>query len=115
MVRTFADRLVAMAPLPRAAALLEAQVKQRLSGIDKARVGARLAVIQLLDSNASGALHALKISDIAQEAMPLALAAERRLLEARALFGLGRIGEALALLDGDGRKEALGLPPRPPS
>ncbi len=109
MVRTFADRLVAMDLLPRATALLEAQVEQRLSGIDKARVGTRLAVIQLLDGNASGALHALKISDIAQEAMPLALAAERRLLEARALFGIGRIGEALALLDGDGRKEALWL------
>jgi hypothetical protein len=107
MVRAFADRLVAMDLLPRAAALLEAQVEQRLFGIEKARVGAQLAVIQLLDNNPAGALRALQISDIARGVIPLTLAAERRLLEARARFGLGRVDEALALLEGDGRKEAL--------
>lgn len=109
MIGWLADRLVQMDLLPRAAALLEAQVEQRLHGLEKSRVGARLAVIQLLDGNAKGALEALEISALPGVRLPGALATERRMLEARALFGVGRTAEALERLEGDSREEALKL------
>lgn len=107
IIGALADRLVQMDLLPRAAALLEAQVEQRLVGLEKARVGARLAVIQLLDGNPAGALRALEMSALPGMRLPGELVTERRTLEARALFGVGRNAEALERLAGDSREEAL--------
>ena len=49
LIRKLADRLVSVDLLGRAAQLLEAQVKFRLKGLEKARVGTQLALVYLLD------------------------------------------------------------------
>ena len=99
MIRGMAERLVQIDLLGRAADLLEQQVKSRLTGIDKGKVGARLAAIRLLDGNPEAALRAL--ADSEDKGYPPELAAERRLLQARALSKAGKPEEALALLKGD--------------
>ena len=58
-VAELADRLVEVDLLDRAAELLESQVRYRLAGPLKARVGARLAVIRLLDRAPDQAMKAL--------------------------------------------------------
>jgi hypothetical protein len=85
--------------LDRAGELLDYQIKNRLSGVDKARVGARLAVVQLLDRKAAVALAALADSDGPN--LPADLTAERRHLQARALAETGDSTAALALLESD--------------
>ncbi len=94
-----ADRLVAVDLLDRAAELLDHQVKNRLKGLEKARVGARLAVIRLMDNRPEPALRALDASAV--ESPPESLAEQRRHLRARALADLGRKGEALQLIARD--------------
>jgi hypothetical protein len=100
MIQRLADRLADIDLLDRAAQLLNHQVRYRLKGEEKAKVGARLAVIYLLDSRASDALEALKRSRTNVE-LPVRLAVERRYLEARALAETSRVDEALALLEDD--------------
>lgn len=105
VIARLADRLVAVDLLDRAAALLENQVKFRLQGEGKARVGARLAVVYLLDRKPAEALKALAAS--ALNGMSPATAAERRLLEARAQADLGQFNLALAALGDDRSADAL--------
>ena len=107
MIRRLADRLVAVDLLGRAAELLGHQVQSRLGGAEKARVGARLAVIQLLDNRPSEALATL--SESAATSLAPALAAERRRLGARALADLERYGEGLSLLSGETSPEGRAL------
>ncbi len=104
MIRRLADRLVAIDLLDRAAKLLEHQVKYRLEGGEKARVGARLVVVQLLDKRPKAALRAL--AETRWTSLAPDLADERRRLEARALADLGRYPEALVLLGQDEAPEA---------
>lgn len=104
MIRRLADRLVAVDLLGRAAKLLEDQVRFRVKDTTRARVGARLALVYLLDRKPEAALKAIGAS--AAEEVPGPLAAQRRHLEARALAGLGRHREALAMLEGDDSGEA---------
>jgi tetratricopeptide (TPR) repeat protein len=101
MIAALADRLVRVDLLDRAGALLADQVAHRLAGVDKARAGARLAAIRLLDRSPELALEALAAG--AADDLPTDLVDERRRLQARALFDLGSEPEALALLDGDAR------------
>ena len=61
IVRKLADRLVAVDLLDRAADLLDNQVRNRLTGRDKARVATRLALVRLLDHKPKAALTALDI------------------------------------------------------
>ncbi|MDB5411093.1 MAG: Conserved exported protein of unknown function, partial [Rhodospirillales bacterium] len=56
IIQKLADRLVAVDLLDRAAGLLEDQVKFRLTGRDKLRVAARLALVRLLDRKPDAAL-----------------------------------------------------------
>ncbi len=58
MIRRLADRLVSVELLDRAGNLLDRQVHFRLQGIEKARVGAQLAVIRLLDRKPDDLLRA---------------------------------------------------------
>jgi hypothetical protein len=104
MIRKLADRLVGVDLLDRAAELLQHQVEHRLNGEEKARVGARLAVIRLLDQKPELALQALELS----QAQPLAaaLTAERSHLQARALADLGRYDQADKMLAGDVSRDA---------
>ncbi|HEX7006692.1 MAG TPA: tetratricopeptide repeat protein, partial [Alphaproteobacteria bacterium] len=104
MIGALADRLVAVDLLDRADALLDHQVKRRLRGVDKARVGARLALIRLLDREPKAAIAALAASQVA--GIPSELNAERNRLKARALADLGKPLDALAMLEGDTSEKA---------
>ena len=107
MIGRLADRLVGVDLLDRAASLLDAQVRRRLSGTDKADVGTRLAAIRLLDRQPDAALEALEVSNV--QDMPEALEARRRLLRARALAGTGQPDAALGLIAGLDTEPALEL------
>lgn len=104
IINRLADRLVAVELLERAANLLDRQVKSRLEGVDKARVGARLAVIRLLDRKPDAAVKALADSEVG--GIPADVAAERARLRARAVFELERPDEALRLIASDPSRDA---------
>nr|WP_281415097.1 tetratricopeptide repeat protein [Azospirillum picis] len=99
IIRQLAERLISIDLLNRAADLLQHQVEYRLSGIDKAQIGTRLASVRLLDNKPEEALKALELSNIA--GLPADLAAERRLMQAKALAELNRGDEAMQLLAQD--------------
>lgn len=104
IIQRLADRLVQVDLLDRASILLERQVKFRLQSGDKARVGARLALIRLLDRRPEEALAALDES--VAPGMGADLALERKRLRARAEFELGDADGALRLLSGDQSRDA---------
>jgi len=104
MIRKLADRLVSVDLLGQAAELLQHQVDQRLDGVAKASVAARLAVIYLMDRKAEKALIALRSSK--QTRLPDDLLAQRSLLEARALGDLKQYDQALELIAADESREA---------
>ena len=99
MIRILADPLAAVDLLGGAPQLLDHQVKFRLRGQSKARVGARLAVIHLLDQKPSEALRILSASRWVN--LPKDLEMARRQLQARALVDLNRDEEALELIKND--------------
>ena len=99
MIRNLADKLVDVDLLDRAAELLSAQVQFRLQGEQKARVGARLALIHTFAREYQKALEVLE--GTGQANLPDELSAQRRHLLGKVLFGLGRNSEALALLEND--------------
>lgn len=98
MIRRLADRLVAVDLLDQAAELLAHQVEFRLEGVEKADVGVRLAMIQLLNRKPELALKALE--DSVAKDLPSALLNERRIAASRARTLLGDYGRALAGLRG---------------
>ncbi len=107
IIGKLADRLVGVDLLNRAAELLEHQIQYRLRGEDRARAGARLGVVNLLDRKPEAALKALQGTDGPN--LPGSLVQERRLLQVRALADLDRFSEALNLLGNDQSAEARGL------
>jgi tetratricopeptide (TPR) repeat protein len=104
VIQKLADRLVALDLLDRAAELLAHQIKYRLKGIDKARIGTRLAVIYLMNGTPERAIKVLRQSRTGK--LPFDLATQRRHLRARALADLGRDSEALERLTGDTSRDA---------
>lgn len=104
MVRRLARRLVDVDLLGQAAELLQYQVDNRLDGVAKSAVATDLASIYLMNREAEKALQALWNSRTSL--LPTAMAAERRVLEARALADLGRTEHALEVLGRDGSREA---------
>lgn len=104
MVEKLADRLVAVDLLDRAEELLEHQVRFRLQGEERARVGAKLAVVYLFDNKPDKALDALSRTDFPQ--LPRYLEDDRRRIRAKANFERGDIQEAVKLLAGDVSEEA---------
>ena len=104
IVRLLAGRLVHVDLLEQAAQLLQHQVDERLEGLGKAQVAADLAAIYLMDSQAERAFTAINSSR--QPNMPASLLAERRILEARALLGLGRLDHAVELVERDSSEDA---------
>lgn len=104
VIQGLADRLVSVDLLKRAGELLKHQVTYRLKGVDKARVGTRLAVIRLMDRKPKAALEALESTEIAT--LPDQLVTQRRHLMARALTDLGRDTEALMLISRDSSVDA---------
>lgn len=99
MIRKLADRLVEVDLLPEGATLLEDQIKFRLKDEEKSRVGARLAVVRLMNHEYAKARNALLSSD--EPNLTEGLAEERRHLRARALMGMKRDEAALQLLKKD--------------
>jgi tetratricopeptide (TPR) repeat protein len=104
MIQRLAERLVAVDLLDRAAGLLSHQVRYRLKGEERAKVGAKLALVLLLDRNPKGALSALRNSF--QPNLPYEIEDDRRRIRAKATMDLGRHEEAIALLAGDVSREA---------
>lgn len=108
MVRRVADRLVAVDLLDPAAALLQHQVDNRsMPGNARARVASDLAVIYLMGRRHEEALRVLRATRMA--GLNEDLVAERRLLEARSLAGLGRRDHALELIEADDSQQARRL------
>jgi tetratricopeptide (TPR) repeat protein len=104
MIRKLADRLAAIDLLDRAALLLEDQVQYRLKGAEKARVGARLATLYLLNHQPLEALAAIEKTRV--DGVSDDLLAQRRHLQARALVDQGRVPDAERLLERDESAEA---------
>jgi hypothetical protein len=104
MIRKLADRLASVDLLDRAAKLLEQQVSFRLAGAEKARVGAQLATVYILNKEPKKAIEALEKSNFAGQ--PELITAQRRRLNVRALIDLKRNNEALVPLEDDDSKEA---------
>jgi tetratricopeptide (TPR) repeat protein len=105
MIRRLADRLVAVDLLGRAAKLLDHQINFRVTAGERAKVGARLAVIYMLDNRPDDALKVLNTT----EWQPLTpeLVAERQQLKARTLSEIGRFDEALDLIKNDDTEVAV--------
>ncbi|MCF8490679.1 MAG: tetratricopeptide repeat protein [Rhodospirillum sp.] len=106
MIRKLADRLAKVDLLEQAAALLDRQVETRLTdvGAERARVGARLALVRLLNGQPELALTAVRSTKA--EDLPEDLSRHRSHLEARALADLNKPNEAIAMLEGDDSKDA---------
>ncbi|MDA1356116.1 MAG: tetratricopeptide repeat protein [Proteobacteria bacterium] len=100
-----ANRLVDVDLLDRAGELLNRQL-DAVAGVDKSRIGAHLAIIQLLDQEPAHALDTLKLSQGEGIDMPVALKQQRRHLEARALAAVGDGDAALVLLKADQTRDA---------
>ncbi len=104
MVRRLARRLIDGDLLDQAAELLKHQVENRLEGVAQASVAADLAAVYLMDRQPEAALQTLWATRTTL--LPTQLASERRVLEARALLGLGRFDHALEVLGKDASAEA---------
>ncbi|HEY3812659.1 MAG TPA: tetratricopeptide repeat protein [Caulobacteraceae bacterium] len=104
MVRRLARRLIDVDLLPQAAELLKYQADNRLDGVAKAQVSTDLAAVYLMDQQPEKALDAIWGSRTTL--LPNALNAQRRVLEARALTGLGKYDNALEILGKDAAPEA---------
>jgi tetratricopeptide (TPR) repeat protein len=97
IAESLARQLVAIDLLDEAASLLEEQI-EALYGADRARTGARLAVVHLLNDDPDAARSALAATEAEAIELPEVLAAQRRHLDARALAALDQVDEALARL-----------------
>ncbi len=104
MIRRLADRLVSMDLLDQAALLLDRQVKFRVQGVERARIGGRLGLVHLLNHDPESALKALLMTRAPD--MPQALDRQRNQLMSRALAELDRTDEAIELLSGDESENA---------
>ena len=107
MIRKLADRLAKVDLLDRAGELLKHQVTYRLQGVDKARVGTQLALLDLMNQAPQAALDGLAASEVPGE--PDELKVQRRHVKARALSDLGQKDEAVRALEGDNSVEAAQL------
>ncbi len=104
LVRKLIDRLVEVDLLGQAAILLDTQVRTRLTGREKARVAAQLALVRLLDHKPGPAIEALDI-DVGRD-VPPELKRQRDQLRSRALVELGRTAEARSALADDTSRDA---------
>ncbi len=104
LIQNLADRLVELDLLDRAGELLQHQIRNRLKGEDKARVGAKLAFLRLLDKRPADALKAL--SESAEPDLSKPLQSDREKLRARALMEMDKEAEAIQVLAGDDSPDA---------
>lgn len=104
IIQKLADRLAAVDLLDRATQLLEHQIKFRVSGEARARVGARLAVLYLLNHQPKEALGTLEVTNYGEAEK--SLREQRVRLTAQALSDTGKHEEALSMLFSDDSSEA---------
>jgi tetratricopeptide (TPR) repeat protein len=97
MIRKVAEILASVDLLERATEILQQQIQFRVTGMEKVRVGTRLAQLHLLNRQPEKALAAIKTTTI--PGIDDELAAQRFHLEAQALADMDRIDEAIKLLD----------------
>ncbi len=107
MIRRLADRLVTIDLLEQASLLLERQIQFRVTGVEKSRIGARLALVRLLNREPELAIAALLETNVS--GAPADLQAQRRRLEARALTDMKRTDDAILLLGADTTEETKQL------
>ncbi|HUO21040.1 MAG TPA: endoglucanase [Caulobacteraceae bacterium] len=104
MVRKMVQRLVDVDLLDQAASLLKYQVDNRLDGVAKAQVSTDLATIYLMNKQPEPAIEALNDSRVTT--LPVALANQRRMVEARAWLALNQNDHALELIGKDASTDA---------
>ncbi|MFO1243293.1 MAG: hypothetical protein U1E36_08905 [Rickettsiales bacterium] len=104
MIQNLADRLASVDLLDRAANLLEHQVTYRLEKEDRSRVGARLAMIYLLNKEPEKAVDALQRTGYGNN--PRALEIQRNQIAATAYSQTGDGQTALALIRNDKSADA---------
>ena len=104
IIRKLADRLVAVDLLDRAGDLLTHQIKERLQGEDKSRIGMQLAMIYLLDDKPTKVIEALNLSDYLY--VPVALYEKRERIRAQAYAMQGNNDDAIETLMDDTSPEA---------
>lgn len=105
IIQKLADRLVAVDLLPRADKLLTTLLKKNdVSKTDRAKIGARLAVIYLFERKSPEALEILNATEY--DSLPFEVEAHRRVIRARTMANLGQTDEALKLLNDDYSKNA---------
>ena len=107
IVKKLIDRLVSVDLLDQATSMLGDQVKNHLSGRDKARGATQLALLRLINKQPDAAIAALDL-DVGTD-IPTDLARQRQELRARALTDLGKAPDALALLQNDNSVDAARL------
>lgn len=99
MIQKLADRLAAIDLLERATQLLDNQIKFRATGEARSQIGARLALLYLLDRKPQEALNTLEVTNFGGNTG--GLVAQRRQLTAEALTKLGKHEEALGVVMND--------------
>ncbi len=104
MIRKLADRLVGVDLLERAVNLLNSQVRFRLEGVEKARVGTQLALIHVLGKEYSEALAVLDETNLPN--LPEPILTQRRHIRVKSLLGIGQRPRALEILANDQSKDA---------
>jgi hypothetical protein len=107
MIQKLADRLAALDLLDSAAELLKFQVESRIAGEERARVGAHLALIYLMNKKPDQALSTLESTHYGEMNDELRLLRLR--LSAKAFFDLNRNEEALAVMAADTSPEGEAL------
>ena len=105
IIQRLADRLVAIDLLYRASSLLTTLLETDITPDTRARIGSRLAIINLFEERPNHAIEILNNTD-APNLLP-ETSNPRRIIKARALSQIGRIDEALELLKDDYSKTAL--------
>ncbi|HLK26615.1 MAG TPA: tetratricopeptide repeat protein [Caulobacteraceae bacterium] len=107
IVRKLARRLVDVDLLGQAAELLKYQEENRLDGVPKAEVASDLATIDVMNRQPEAAIDALNESRTTL--LPTSLAAQRRVVEARAWLMLGQYDHATEIIEGDRGTDAANV------
>ena len=106
IIQKLADRLVAVDLLNRAFNLLHTHLQEgKLSPLEKATYGSRLALIELFNEHYHEALELLNKTESPR--LPQTISLQRRIVRAKALAGTGQSQQALNLLKTDYSKNAL--------
>ncbi len=102
IIQQLANRLAAIDLLDRATQLLDNQIKYRVAGQERSEIGARLALLHILNHHPQDALDVLETTNFGNNAPELQV--KRQELTAEALMKLGKNEEALGVITNDTSK-----------